>query len=209
MVETVTNPASRGGQLQPVPAALPIPDDELVRRARAGKTEAFEELVRRHERKVYNIAYRMLGNPEDASEALQDTFLRAYRFLDRFQFKAQFYTWLYRIATNVSLTKLRRRKSPVVMSLDQPVGDSGDMVFEIPDDQFSPDLLFKRRELQRKLQQAVDELPEDYRTVVVLRDLEGLSNEEVSKVLNLTVAAVKSRLHRGRLALRSKLEKHL
>ncbi|HDQ98721.1 MAG TPA: sigma-70 family RNA polymerase sigma factor [candidate division WOR-3 bacterium] len=209
MVETVTRPASDGGQLQPVPAALPVPDDELVRRAQAGKTEAFEELVRRHERKVYNIAYRMLGNPEDASEALQDTFLRAYRFLHRFQFKAQFFTWLYRIATNVSLTKLRRRKSPVVMSLDQPVGDSGDMVFEIPDDQFSPDLLFKRRELQRKLQQAVDELPEDYRTVVVLRDLEGLSNEEVSKVLNLTVAAVKSRLHRGRLALRSKLESHL
>lgn len=209
MAEAPTAPVSRGGQLQPVVAALPVPDDELVRRAQSGKTEAFEELVRRHERKVYNIAYRMLGNPEDASEALQDTFLRAYRFLGRFEFKSQFYTWIYRIATNVSLTKLRRRKSPVVMSLDQPVGDSGDMAFEIPDDQFSPDLLYRRRELQRKLQQAVEELPEDYRTVVVLRDLEGLSNEEVSKVLNLTVAAVKSRLHRGRLALRSKLENHL
>ncbi|MFO7639353.1 MAG: sigma-70 family RNA polymerase sigma factor [bacterium] len=204
-----TTPPRPGGQLQVVPPALPVPDDELVRRAQAGRTDAFEELVRRHERKVYNIAYRMLSNPEDASEALQDTFLRAYRFLNKFEFKSQFFTWLYRIATNVSLTRLRRRKSPVVMSLDQPIGDSGDMIFEIPDDQFSPDLLYKRRELQRRLQQAVDGLPEDYRTVVVLRDLEGLSNEEVSKVLNLSVAAVKSRLHRGRMALREKLGSYL
>ncbi|MFO7675466.1 MAG: sigma-70 family RNA polymerase sigma factor [bacterium] len=198
-----------GGQLQVVPPALPVTDDELVRRAQAGRVEAFEELVRRYERKVYNIVYRMLGNPEDASEALQDTFLRAYRFLGKFEFKSQFFTWLYRIATNVSLTKLRRRKSPVVMSIDQPVGESEDMTFEIPDDQFSPELLFRRREMQRRLQEAVDELPEDYRTVVVLRDLEGLSNEEVSKVLNLTVAAVKSRLHRGRMVLRGKLENYI
>jgi RNA polymerase sigma-70 factor (ECF subfamily) len=209
MPEPSPAPRVTGGQLQVAPQALPVPDDELVRRAQAGRVEAFEELVRRYERKVYNIVYRMLGNPEDASEALQDTFLRAYRFLGKFQFKSQFFTWLYRIATNVSLTKLRRRRSPVVMSLDQPVGDSGDMAFEVPDDQFSPELLFNQRQLRRRLQEAIDELPEDYRTVVVLRDLEGLSNEEVSKVLNLTIAAVKSRLHRGRLALRGKLENYL
>ncbi|MBN2536973.1 sigma-70 family RNA polymerase sigma factor [candidate division WOR-3 bacterium] len=198
-----------GRQLQVAPKALPVPDDELVRRVQQGNAEAFEELVRRYERKVYNITYRMLGNPEDASEALQDTFLRAYRFVGKFQFKSKFYTWLYRIATNVSLTKLRKRKSPVVMSIDEPVGDSGEMAFEIPDEQFSPERLYEQREIRRKLKEAVDRLPEDYRTVVVLRDLEGLSNEDVSKVLNLSIPAVKSRLHRGRLALREKLEKYL
>lgn len=198
-----------GRQLQVAPKALPVPDDELVRRVQQGNAEAFEELVRRYERKVYNITYRMLGNPEDASEALQDTFLRAYRFVGKFQFKSKFYTWLYRIATNVSLTKLRKRKSPVVMSIDEPVGDSGEMEFEIPDEQFSPEKLYEQREIRRKLKEAVDRLPEDYRTVVVLRDLEGLSNEDVSKVLNLSIPAVKSRLHRGRLALREKLEKYL
>jgi RNA polymerase sigma-70 factor (ECF subfamily) len=200
---------ARGKQLQVAPKALPVPDDELVRRAQADNEEAFEELVRRYERKVYNITYRMLGNPQDASEALQDTFLRAYRFIKRFQFKSKFYTWLYRIATNVSLTKLRKRKSPVVMSIDEPVGPSGDIAFEVPDEQLSPEKLYRQRETRRLLRKAVDELPEDYRTVVVLRDLEGLTNDEVSKVLNLSIPAVKSRLHRGRLALRSKLEKYL
>jgi len=194
-----------GKQLQIAPRALPVPDDELVRRAQAGNDAAFEELVRRYERKVYSITYRMMGNQEDASEALQDTFLRAYRFLNKFEFKSSFYTWLYRIATNTSLTKLRKRKSPPMVSLDEPAGDDGDMPLEIPDYKYSPEKMMKQRELSRALQDAVEGLAPDYRSVVVLRDLEGLSNEEVSKILNLTVPAVKSRLHRGRLALREKL----
>ncbi len=194
-----------GKQLQVAPKALPVPDKELVKRAQAGNDEAFEELVRRYERKVYSITYRMLGNQEDASEALQDTFLRAYRFLGKFQFKSSFYTWLYRIATNTSLTKLRKRKAPYVMSIDEPVGSDGELQLEIPDHKYSPEKMMKQRELGRALQEAVDSLPADYRSVVVLRDLEGLSNDEVSKILNLSIPAVKSRLHRGRLALREKL----
>ena len=196
-------------QLQVAARALPVPDNELVRRAQGGNDEAFEELVRRYERKVYNIAYRMMGNPEDASEALQDAFLRAYRFLKKFEFKSSFYTWLYRIATNVCLTKLRKRKSPVVMSLDEPVGSDSDIPLDIPDYKYNPVKMYQQRELREALQDAVDALPTDYRTVVVLRDLEGLSNEEVSKVLNLSVPAVKSRLHRGRLVLREKLAHYM
>jgi len=158
---------------------------------------------------VYNIAYRLLGNEQDASEALQDAFLRAYRFLSKFQFKSSFYTWLYRIATNVSLSKLRGRERVETVSLDQTVGDSGEVALEIPDYKYAPERLMQQRELRQALQDAVDELPEDYRSVVVLRDLEDLSNEEVSKVLKLSVAAVKSRLHRGRLVLREKLAKYL
>ncbi len=196
-------------QLQVAPKALPVPDRELVKRVQAGNAEAFEELVRRYERKVYNIAYRLLGNHQDASEALQDTFLRAYRAIDKFQFKSSFFTWLYRIATNTSLTKLRKRKSPPVISLDEPVGEHHDLRLEIPDYKYSPEKMMKQREMRQALQDAVDSLAPDYRSVVVLRDLEGLSNEEVSKVLNLSVSAVKSRLHRGRLVLREKLAGYL
>lgn len=197
------------GQLQPAPKALPVPDEELVRRVQAGNNEAFEELVKRYERKVYNIAYRLMGNERDASEVLQDAFLRAYRFLPKFQFKSSFFTWLYRIATNVSLTKLRKREKVQLVSIDEPANADGDLPLEIPDYRYNPEKMMKQRQLREALQKAVDNLPPDYRSVVVLRDLEGLSNEEVSKVLNLTVAAVKSRLHRGRLELRKVLAEYL
>lgn len=200
---------ARGRELQVAAKALPVPDDELVRRVQAGNTEAFEELVRRYERKVYSVVYRLLGNDQDAAEALQDTFLRAYRFIGKFKFKSSFFTWLYRIATNTSLTKLRQRKSPVVMSLDERLGDDNDLPLEIPDYKYSPEKMMRQRELRQALKEAVDSLPPDYRSVVVLRDLEGLSNEEVSKILKLSVPAVKSRLHRGRLVLRGMLAEYL
>jgi RNA polymerase sigma-70 factor (ECF subfamily) len=196
-------------QLQVAPLSLPVPDDELVRRVQAGNAEAFEELVRRYERRVYNICYRLMGNERDASEALQDAFLRAHRFIDKFEFKSSFFTWLYRIATNVSLSKLRKRDRVQTVSLDEPVNSEGDLRFEVPDYKYSPETMAQQRILRDALRDAVGKLPEDYRSVVVLRDLEGLTNEEVGKVLNLSVAAVKSRLHRGRLALRSKLAKYL
>jgi RNA polymerase sigma-70 factor (ECF subfamily) len=163
-------------QLVVAPLPLPVPDDVLVKRVQAGNTEAFEELVRRYERKVYNITYRLMGNEQDASEALQDAFLRAYRFIGKFQFKSSFFTWLYRIATNVSLSKLRKRERVETVSIDQPVNEAGDLPFEIPDVKYGPEKLMKQRELRTALQKAVDELAEDYRSVVVLRDLEGLSN---------------------------------
>jgi RNA polymerase sigma-70 factor (ECF subfamily) len=189
---------------------LPLPDTVLVKRAQEGDSSAFEDLVRRYERKVYNITYRMLGRPDEASEALQDTFLRAYRFLAKFEFKSAFYTWLYRIATNVSLTRLRQRKEPPTVSLDEPLegysprGEKG-AVREIPDDQHTPEEDYRRQVLRDTIQKAVDELPPDYKSVIVLRDLEGLSNQEVGAAVNLSVAAVKSRLHRGRMMLREKL----
>ncbi|MCL6465444.1 MAG: sigma-70 family RNA polymerase sigma factor [candidate division WOR-3 bacterium] len=198
-----------GKTLQVAAPGLPVGDDELVRRAQRGNTEAFEELVRRYESRVYNITYRLLGNEEDAAEALQDTFIRAYRAISRFKFKSSFYTWLYRIATNVSLTKLRRRKTQDTISLDEPIKDTDDLQFDIPDSQYTPEQVFEQKRLREKLQEAIDRLPAEYRTVVVMRDLQGLSNEEVSKTLGLSVPAVKSRLHRGRMALREQLARYL
>lgn len=192
--------------------ALPLTDAELVKRAQQGNTSAFEELVRRYERKVYNIVYRMLGNEEDAKDALQDTFIRAYRFIKKFKGKSSFYTWLYRIATNVCLTRLKTRKTKepsAGVSLDEPILDESEIQREIPDYKESPEHLFHRQQIQQALQDAINELPSDYRSVVILRDLQGLSNKEVSKALNLSIAAVKSRLHRGRVFLRNRLSKYI
>ena len=199
------------GQLDALPELkkLPVPDTVLVERVKQGSSEAFEELVRRYEHKVYNITYRMLGSPEDAREAQQEAFLRAYRFLPKFEAKSSFYTWLYRIATNVSLTKLRRRKEPRTVSLDEPLGEDGSGSLEIPDEVHTPQTEFKRRRLREAIQKAVDELPPDYRSVVVLRDMEGMPNEEVSESLGISVPAVKSRLHRGRMMLRERLARYM
>jgi RNA polymerase sigma-70 factor (ECF subfamily) len=199
------------GKLEALPELkkLPVPDTVLVDRVKQGSAEAFEELVRRYEHKVYSITYRMMGNPEDARDAQQEAFLRAYRFLPKFEAKSSFYTWLYRIATNVSLTKLRRRKEPRTVSLDEPLGEDGSGSLEIPDDVHTPETEFKRRRLRDAIQKAVDELPPDYKPVVVLRDMEGLPNEEVSESLGISVPAVKSRLHRGRMMLRERLAKYM
>jgi RNA polymerase sigma-70 factor (ECF subfamily) len=191
--------------------ALPPPDLELVKKAQQGNNQAFEELVKRYEQRVYNIAYRMLSNEEEAKDALQDTFLRVFRFIKKFKGDSSFYTWLYRITTNVCLTRLKQRKGKeqVTISLDEPVSDEDDMQREIPDDVYNPEILYQRRRMANALQDAISELPSDYRSVVVLRDLQGLSNKEAGKALQLSIAAVKSRLHRGRVFLRNRLSKFL
>jgi RNA polymerase sigma-70 factor (ECF subfamily) len=163
------------------------PDEALVKRAQGGDDASFEELVRRYEHKVHSITYRMLGREEEASEALQETFLRVHRFLPKFEFKSSFYTWLYRIATNVCLTRLRRRKQPSATTPDSDTEGTSTC----------------RSDRREAIQQAIDKMPADYKRVVALRDLDGLSSQEISRILNMSVPAVKSRLHRGRMLLRT------
>jgi RNA polymerase sigma-70 factor (ECF subfamily) len=194
------------------PRALPVADLELVKKAQAGDNDAFSELVRRYEHKVYNIAYRMLGNEEEAKDAMQDVFIRVYRFLKKFRSESSFYTWIYRITTNVCLTRLKRRQKTEALtrSLDETIKfDDDEVTMEIPDYRQNPEILYMQQRLREALQLAINELPSDYRAVVVLRDLQGLSNKEVSKALKISVAAVKSRLHRGRIILREKLAHYL
>ncbi|MCX7757400.1 MAG: sigma-70 family RNA polymerase sigma factor [candidate division WOR-3 bacterium] len=204
-------PEVKALEKKPQPQALPVADSELVKRAQAGDNLAFTELVKRYEHKVYNIAYRMLGSEEEAKDAMQDVFIRVYRFLKKFRSESSFYTWIYRITTNVCLTRLKQRqKEDKTYSLDEPTKTSEDeLTREIPDYRQSPEEIYQRERMRKVLQLAINELPADYRTVVVLRDLQGLSNKEISKTLKISVAAVKSRLHRGRVFLREKLEKYL
>ncbi len=179
----------------------------LVRAAQRGDKHAFAQLVEKYEQRVYNLARKMMRNQQDAEDVLQETFISVFRHLDEFQGDAAFATWLYRIATNASLMKLRGRKTPP-LSLDEPVeSDDGDgaMPREIVDWSFTPEEALLSTEVRAQMDAAVEALPESMRAVFVLRDIEGLSVQETADVLGISVPNVKTRLHRARLMLRENL----
>jgi len=183
-------------------------DEELVRLAQGGDTTAFDELVVRYRDKVYRLAYKILRHEEDAAETLQDAFLSAYRGLKNFKVESTFSTWLYRVATNAALMKYRKRRDHHV-SLEQSQSADGEAEpMAIPDWSAQPLDELLDSETREVMEEGVDKLPEELRTVFLLRDVEGLSNAEVAEVLELSVAAVKSRLHRARLQLRDRLNRY-
>jgi RNA polymerase sigma-70 factor (ECF subfamily) len=179
---------------------------DLVTRARTGESEAFNDLVRRYERKIYRLAKNITQNDEDAEDVLQDTFLKAYEHLNDFQGNSKFYTWLVRIGVNEALMKLRKRKTDRTVPLDEPV-DTGEetVVREIAVWDEDPEQKYSQEELARILNDSVESLKPAFRTVFVLRDIEELSTEETAQALNISIPAVKSRLLRARLQLREKL----
>ena len=184
-----------------------LPDElTLVNGAREGNADAFNDLVRRYERKIYRLAMNITQNAEDAEDVLQETFVKAYEHLGDFQGNSKFYTWLVRIAVNEALMKLRKRKSDRTVPLDEPV-DTGEetVVREIAVWDQDPETKYSQEELSRILREAIDSLRPAFRTVFVLRDIEELSTEETAQALNISVPAVKSRLLRARLQLREKL----
>ncbi|NIM03506.1 sigma-70 family RNA polymerase sigma factor [bacterium] len=188
-----------------------VSDEILVKKSQKGDYPSFEELVKRYEKKIYNLAYRIMGNKEDASDVLQETFLQAFRKLAGFKGKAKFSTWLYRIAVNICLMKKRKGKRIETVSLDIPIltKEEDEIKRELRDDwSESPLATLENEEVKKNLSKAIDSLPEEYKTVFLLRGLNGLSNEEVANVLKISLPAVKSRLHRARLFLRDKLSQY-
>lgn len=181
----------------------------LVRAAKAGDDSAFEELVRRYDRNVFRIAQHITQNREDAEDVVQDAFLKAYSNLAQFQGQSKFYTWLVRIAVNEALMRLRRRRPERMVSLDEDVKTEDDSVpREVADWSPNPEQLYGQGELKDILTKTIQGLPASFRTVFVLRDVEGLSTEETADALNLSIPAVKSRLLRARLQLRDRLSKY-
>lgn len=176
-------------------------DAVLIARARAGEIEAFAELVRRYERRVRSVLLRLLDDERDVEEATQDAFVQAWRNLDRYRGEAAAFTWLYRIAVNEALMR-RRRKRPTLTELDEAAER------ELARDQrpSPPEATAENRDLRRFLVSRLRELPLDYRAPIVLRDVEGLSNQEVADVLGISLAAAKSRIHRARMQIRAELE---
>ncbi len=188
-----------------------VSDEILVKKSQKGDYPSFEELVKRYEKKTYNLAYRIMGNKEDASDVLQETFLQAFKKLASFKGKAKFSTWLYRIAVNICLMRKRKRKKMEIVSLDVPIltKKEDEIKRELRDDwSESPLATLENKEVKKTLSEAIDLLPEEYRTVFLLRGLNGMSNEEVAEVLKISLPAVKSRLHRARLFLRDRLSQY-
>ena len=187
-----------------------VREDEhlLVTAAKAGDTAAFEELVNRYERKIFRLTMHITRNREDAEDAMQDAFMKAYSHLDRFHEESRFYTWLVRIAANEALMRLRKRR-PNQFSLDEPIESEDDFVpQQIEDWGPSPEQRFAQTEMRDILRGVIEELPPDFRVVFLLRDVEGLSTEETAETVGISEAAVKSRLLRARLKLRQKLDRH-
>src|SRR5271166_1497543 len=181
----------------------------LVAAAKSGDVAAFEELVSRYERKIFRLTMNITRNREDAEDAMQDAFMKAYSHLSGFQEDSRFYTWLVRIAANEALMRLRKRR-PNQFSLDEPIpGENEDLIpQDIQDWGPSPEQRYGQTEMHEILNGAIDELSPDFRTAFVLRDVEQLSTEETAKILGISVPAVKSRLLRARLKLRDKLGRY-
>ena len=182
-------------------------DAELVRLIRAGSQGAYEEIVNRFAQKVFNLAFSIARSSEDAEEIAQDVFITVHGKIWDFQGKSALSSWIYRITVNSAFMKLRKRKRHNALPLEEVFVSSEESCSQVRSDVSDTNFICSRHELQEVLQQAVDKLPDEYRTIFVLRDVDGLSNEEVGEILKLSIPAVKSRLHRSRLMLRKRLEK--
>jgi RNA polymerase sigma-70 factor (ECF subfamily) len=184
-------------------------DTELLARLKAGDQSAYARLVEDNASAIYRLALRMMGNEADAEDVLQETFLSAFRSIDRFEGRSSLSTWLYRIASNAALMRLRRNE-PEQVSVDEPVerDDGESMPRQFFDFCCLPEEDLLREEAREQMKQAIDDLPPILRSVFVLRDIEGLSTAETAEALDLSESAVKSRLMRARLKLRDELSRY-
>ncbi len=168
----------------------------------------FDDLVHRCHRQAYNVAYRLTGNHSDADDLTQESFLRAYRFFDRYDRDLPFENWLYRIMSRVFIDELRKRPKFKTQSFDAPFSlgsGEADVQLELPDSRSDPALMLMTNELDEYLQNALNELPNEFRIAVILADIEGLSYEEIAEAMHCSLGTVRSRLHRGRKLLRLKI----
>ena len=177
---------------------------ELLPRAQKGDSAAFEEIVRAHEATVFHLALRQLGNREDAEDAAQEVFLKAYTGLASFRAESKLSVWLYRITSNVCTDFLRRRRETVSLSREDEDGEP--LELELPDERFDPEALAERKDLREQVGKALQALPPDAREILLLRELGGQSYEEIAATLEIDLGTVKSRIFRARKKLCALLE---
>jgi RNA polymerase sigma-70 factor (ECF subfamily) len=196
-------------------AAAPEPPDadgDLVRRLQAGEPAAYEQAVRSYTPRMLAVARRFLQHEQDAQDAVQDAFLSAFRGIDEFQQESRLATWLHRIVVNASLMKLRARKRQAETPIEDLLPhfqNDGHLADRIEDWAVTHDTAVQDRELRELIRRSIDALPESYRAILLLRDIEGHNTEEAADLLGLSVTAAKTRLHRARQALRTLLDPHL
>lgn len=174
---------------------------KIIECIQGGDINAFEVLVSEYEKNVYNLALRMTGNEEDAADMSQEAFIKAYNALGNFRGDSKFSVWLYRIVTNVCLDFLRKRSRRPTVSLSMEGDDGEDLQFDIPDETQSPEHLLEQRMTKQAVEQGLEQLPEDYRQILLLREIQGLSYDEISLSLGIEVGTVKSRIFRARKRL--------
>ena len=177
-------------------------EQELVTRAKAGDDEAFAQLMRDNETRIYNLTLRMTGNAEDAMDLAQEAFLNAWRGLNFFKGDSAFSTWVYRLASNACIDFLRRKKRRRDVSLPMPTDEEDGSRPDVPDDRFLPERELERQELRQAVADGLSQLSDEHRQVLVMRELSGLSYQEIADVLDLEAGTVKSRIARARASLR-------
>ena len=184
----------------------------MVKACLDGQKEAFDILVEKYHRRIYNLAYRFVGEPEEANDLAQEIFTAAYQNLKKFRGDAKFSTWLFQIATNRGKNRFKylKRRGHFANRGQSEGTDEGDFLpKEIPDESGNPETLLAGKEVQRIVQNAINELDPDHKAIVILRDIEGLSYDEIAQILNLPEGTTKSRLHRARMVVKEKLKKVL
>jgi len=176
-------------------------DGDVIRACQKGDQAAYSTLVSRYQERAFWVAYNLLGNVEDARDAAQEAFIRIYRAIDRFDFNMNFYTWLYRIVTNLSIDRLRKRKKTQAMRLT-----GLEEILEDPVSDQQPSSRMEKEELKKDVRELLKRLPEKYKTILVLRDLEGLSCKEIASITGASHATVRWRLHTARKLFKEKWE---
>lgn len=180
-------------------------EKSLILKSLKGDVTSFERLIKDYQKMAYNVAYRIMGNEEDAKDMTQEALIKVYRKLDSFRMDAQFSTWLYRIVMNTCKDELRKKKMKVI-SIDQSIEtDDGKMHMDLEDEGLHPDELLVQKETQSEVHAALQEVSEKNRVVVVLRDIKGFSYQEISDIIDVPVGTIKSRISRGRNELKTVL----
>ncbi|WP_312046286.1 sigma-70 family RNA polymerase sigma factor [Anaerotignum sp.] len=179
---------------------------QLISRAKQGDMTAFERLVEQHEKIVYNVTLRMMNHSEDAKDISQEVWIKAYRSIENFDERSAFSTWIYRIAVNTCIDEMRKRKGKQCFSLDNELeDDEGSWKQEIADNGDTPEESLMRKEMKSEIVTALETISEDYKTVFVLRDMQGLSYEEIAEITGLALGTVKSRISRARNNLKEEI----
>ena len=181
----------------------PISDGDIIRACQQGDEEAFAELVSRYQDKAFWVAYNLVGNTEESRDVAQEAFVRIFRALDRFDFNMSFYTWLYRIVTNLAIDRLRKLKK------HRPIGLTGmEEIIRDPAVDGQPSSRLEKEELKTTVRRVLKTLPDKYKTILVLRDIEGLSCKEIASIIGASHATVRWRLHTARKLFKEKWERH-
>lgn len=185
-----------------------LDDRQLVKKSKLGDLDAFEELVRRYENKVYSIAYRFMGNHADACDIAQEAFIRLYQALPRYREEAGLTTWMYHITANACRDELRKKQRAMVVSINNYVNEPFEET-SASSESTNPEDELEKLELQEQVQLCLNKLSDEHRIILILREMQNLSYEEIARVLNCSMGTVKSRLNRARQAFREKLSEQM